>query len=362
MPRRRVYGRINPADDPEFAGPALSEGWTWQQVQPPPNTSFGLIPVWEATPPANSQMPSTFSTSAGPSVAGPSVPSLPDYSQIDDLIAQINATNQAAQHAANLGRIPGAAELEAQSSQNIAGLLNPPTQFAEIDVPSAAQAVASGTVGSPFAGVTGLNLTENERLRRQGLGQQYLSAAYARNPAAPIADPQALFQFLQQQGFQSGESARARAFQAEQAALDRALQAQLGFLNQRRPGTSSGGRGGPYLPTDYGRAPGAPATYRTNIPGASATGSGVGETFGIPASAIPDNWNDLSFEQQAQYAALINANPYYGLPDYVNPYSNEYEGHPTQFWQDFIDQNPLAPPAEPAPNLGFDYEFDDYYA
>jgi len=154
---------------------------------------------------------------------GGGAPALPDFSEIGNLIGQINATNQAAQHAANAGRIPGASQLEQLSSNSIAGLLNPPTQIGEIDTGAAARALGSGTSGSPFAGHMGIVLNENERIRRQGIGQQFLTSALARNPAAPIADPQQLLQFIQQQRFQADQAARNRDFEGQQNALNRAM-------------------------------------------------------------------------------------------------------------------------------------------
>lgn len=265
--------------------------------------------------------PSTSASTTGTVASG--VPELPDYSQVDDLIAQINAANQAAQHQANLGRIPGAEALEAQSSQNIADLLNPPSQFGEIDVPAASAAVTSGTVGSPFAGITGLNLSETERIRRQALGQQQLTGAYARNPAAPIANPEALLTLLQQQAFAGQQNEAQRTLQRYLASVEQQTALAVASLRNAYGGATGGGGGrGPSLPTDYRRPTGAPPSYRTNIPGVppSASGAGTGEAFGIPTSAVPENFGDLTFEQRAEYAAAINANPYYGLPDYENPY------------------------------------------
>ena len=282
----------------------------------------GGLAVWQLNPAASP--PSVPGTPGTITASGSGVPSLPDYSHIEALIQQINATNQQAQHAANAGRIPGAPQLETQRSQNIADLLNPPEQYAEIDVPSAARAVASGTVGSPFAGVTGLELTRRQRQADMTLGSNMLNQAYAANPAAGIADPMSLVHLLQQEGFQSGESERDRRFRAEQAALDRALQAQLGIL--RTPGYRGGGGYGPSLPTDYGRggSASAPATFRAGIPSAPSAGTGPGSGFLIPTGAIPDNWADLNAAQQSEYAGLIGANPYYNMPDVLNPYANEY--------------------------------------
>jgi hypothetical protein len=280
------------------------------------------LPQYELTPIPGYQ--AAGAPSGGTATGNSGTPSLPDYSQIDDIIQQINATNQQAQQSALGARIPGGPALEAQSSQDIAGLLNPPTQFGEIDVPAAAAGVASGTVGSPFAGITGINLSETERLRRIGMGQQYLSAALARNPAAPIADPQALFQFLQQQAQAATQAQTQREFEAAQNAAQRALQAYLGQLSAARQyGGGGGGRPStaPRLPTQYTR-PGAPMS-QTNIPALpdySAAGPPSATTYPPFTFTPPENWEDLTGIQQSQYGQALEANPYYGLPDEANPY------------------------------------------
>lgn len=263
---------------------------------------------------------------AGSSPAG--VPALPDYSEIGDLIAEINAGNQAAQHSANLGRIPGAGALEAASSAGIMDLFDPNPEFAEIDVGGAARGVASGTVGSPFAGVTSLNLNENERLRRFGLGQQFLSGAYGRNPAAPIADAMGLVSLLQNQRFQAGETAADRALRRELARREQETALAIAAMRgSGRYGTDGGGYYGPRLPTSYGRPAAAPAaTFRAGIPDETDfSGFGTGELLSMPAGYAPENWADLPFDLQADYAAALQANPYYNTPDQYNPYAAEYD-------------------------------------
>jgi len=213
--------------------------------------------VWEATP---TQAGTSPAAGAAPSTAGGGAPALPDFSEISNLIGQINATNQSAQHAANAGRIPGASQLEQLSSNSIANLLNPPRQLGEMDTGAAAAVLGSGTSGSPFGGHMGVLLNENERIRRQGIGQQFLTSALARNPAAPIADPQQLLQFIQQQRFQADQAARNRDFEGQQNALNRALQAQVALMNQNRAGH------GPSLPTSYGRPRAGGGPFSANIP------------------------------------------------------------------------------------------------
>ena len=280
------------------------------------------------------------------SVPGTGAPSLPDYGNIENIIQQINATNQQAQTSALNNRIPLASELQQQSSQNIAALLNPPKQFGELDVPTGAAAVASGTVGSPFAGLMGINLTENERLRRMGLGEQFLTGALARNPAAPLADPQALVHLLQQQQYGAEQASQERALR------ERIANAQLAnaALQARNARSRGGGSYGPAIPTDYGR-PGsavvsAPGGVRPNIPPDIAPQPGVPQEFGTPNLGNLDNWYDLTGPQQQAFNTAFGQNPYFGLPDWQNPYSG--------------DEAPAAP--QPAlPTLGYNVNPNDYW-
>lgn len=253
--------------------------------------------------------------------AGTNAPSLPDYGNIEQIIQQINATNQQAQTAALNSRIPMAPELQQQSSQNIAALLNPPTVFGELDVPAAAAGIASGTYGSPFAGMQGIRLTENERIRRMGLGEQMLTGALARNPAAPIADPQSLVHLLQQQQYGAEQAAQERALRER---IANAQMANAALQRMRGGGYSSGGGGGgsaPRLPTDYTRPPAS--TYRSNIPALTSTGSTTISELGVPNIGRLDNWMDLTGPQQLEFNAAFGQNPYFGLPDWQNPYSGD---------------------------------------
>lgn len=321
MPNRRAYG--------SHGAPPSVPGFTWNPVEGTMGSQYQL-PQYELTPIPGYQPPgsSPIGETSGTSNVGAGVPELPDYSQVGNLIAQINAQNQQAQHAANLGRIPGAEALENQSSEAIANLFDPSVDLPSVNMDAAAAAVGSGTVGSPFAGVTGLRRRDDEITRRQTLAQQMLSSAYGRNPAAPIGDPQALLTLLQQQGFQAGQSAAQRALQDQLSRWEQ--QTALAIAALRGAGshaTGGGGYYGPRIPTDYGRGAAAvPATFRARIPELtdySSSGSGTG--YLIQSDAIPDNWANLTPGQQAEYAGLIAANPYYNTPDQYNPYANEYD-------------------------------------
>ena len=280
-----------------------------------------------------------------PVVPGSNAPTLPDYGNIEDIIGQINATNQQAQTSALNNRIPMASELQQQSSQNIAALLNPPTQFGELDVPAASAGVASGTVGSPFAGMTGIRLTENERLRRMGLGEQFLSGALARNPIAPIADPQSLLHLLQQQQFGAEQAAQERALRER---IANAQMANAALLARNRGYSSGGGGGGgtaPRLPTDYTRPMAAGGT-RPNIPPYNPGPGMLPQLVGEPNIGNLDNWYDLTSAQQQAFNTGFGQNPYFGLPDWQNPYSGD---------------EPPAAPAPPLPTLGFNADAEDFW-
>lgn len=286
---------------------------------------------------------------AAPTVApgaGTNAPSLPDYGNIEQIIQQINATNQEAQTAALNSRIPMAPELQQQSSQNIAALLNPPTVFGELDVPAAAAGIASGTYGSPFAGMTGIRLTENERIRRMGLGEQMLTGALARNPAAPIADPQSLVHLLQQQQYGAEQAAQERALRER---IANAQMANAALQRMRGGGYSSGGGGGgsgPRLPTDYNR-PNSGGGTRPTIPPSTPPRPGVPDEFGVPNIGNLDNWYDLTMDQQRAFNQAFGQNPYFGLPDWQNPYSGDIEP---------------AAPLPPLPNLvNYNADVEDFY-
>jgi len=264
-------------------------------------------------------------------------PVLPDYSQISNIIAQINAQNQQAQQASNAGRIPFAPQLEQQSSQFISNLYNdanraPGEMFANISTNAAEAAVAGGYAGSPFAGVSGLRLNEEERLRRGGLAQGYTSAALARNPGFTPADPQSLVQMLSQQMYGAGQN------QMERDLRERIANAQMAnaaLQNRRNINAYNNRSYGPSLPTDYGR-PGmgtiAAAGSQTNIPEDPNRFGPYQLPKVSPNIGGLENWMDLNRWQQDDYNRLLSQNPYFGMPDYMNPYSGDEMGPGTPGW------------------------------
>lgn len=105
-----------------------------------------------------------------------------------------NAANIAAQQAANAARIPGAAGMESQSSQNIANALAgklPADVIGQLQRNAAERGLASGLAGSQAGDAAYMRALGLNSLGLQNQGQQWLNAAYARNPGAPLVDPTA---------------------------------------------------------------------------------------------------------------------------------------------------------------------------
>ena len=117
----------------------------------------------------------------------------PDLTSLTNLVNQLNLQGQ---QTANLGRIPGEAGLEAQSSGNIASLLGgniPQDVVTQLQQQAAERGVAMGSPGSDASNSALLRSLGLTSLDLQGLGQQQFSAATARNPVAPIFDPSKMF-------------------------------------------------------------------------------------------------------------------------------------------------------------------------
>ena len=124
----------------------------------------------------------TIAGEGGAGAGSGSYVGLGDYPRLSQML-------QAQQQMANLGRIPGAVGLEAQSSADIASLLNPPALFPDTSRIAAETAAGRGVAGSGAGYSTAVRMTDEERLKRMALGQQMLGQAYGRNPAAPPIDP-----------------------------------------------------------------------------------------------------------------------------------------------------------------------------
>lgn len=347
-------------------------GFTWELV-PGTAGSRWQLPQYELTPipgqaGAAGSGGSTPSTTTG-NTQFPTIPEfgLPDIAQITQAINQMtgDAFNAEADN-----RIPGQAELEAQSSAGIQQLLSPAEYFPGTSRTAAEEASGRGIPGSGAADSTWVRRTREEQLREMGLGQQFFNAAIARNPIAPQFDPSGLANYLAQLPGQRAQllTQQQQFAQSQQQQRDLAIAqmenayrlAQLQALRGGEALRGGGGGGGGY------RGSGAGATTSTTTGGGTTPrprpnpnppnpDSGSWTAFNIPVEAVPENWNQLTYEQQAQYAAMIHANPYFGLPDYVNPYSNEYEGWVPPEPQAGGGGGPI-PVGPDAPNIGFNGE------
>lgn len=127
----------------------------------------------------------------------PDVPTLPNVKagQMPDNLASVTSTvnslNIAGQQAANNARVPGAANLEQQSSNVIGSLLKgqiPSDVLYTLGEGAAERGVGRGFPGSPnemASYLRGLGLTSLDMIKQ---GQDYLTQADARNPGAKTLD------------------------------------------------------------------------------------------------------------------------------------------------------------------------------
>lgn len=155
---------------------------------------------------------------------------------ISDLV---NSINRSAQTAANQARIPGATGLEAKSSANIGEELagQVPADVTNLLAQQAAErGFGGGTPGGPNTNAAYLRLLGLTSIGQEKSGQQDLTGAYARNPAAPLFDPttQILTPF---QGAQLNLGYQTEADRAAEA--NRALD-----ISAARGGGGGGGGGG----------------------------------------------------------------------------------------------------------------------
>lgn len=134
--------------------------------------------------------PNTDATSGA---ASANINALPDIAQITQLI---NSINQTAQQASNAGRIPGGRGLESISSGNIGQALQGQIPQDVINLIGQQAAERGAATGSPMgAGSNAAFLRSLGRtsLDLMGQGQNWLSAANARNPGAPLFDSSSMF-------------------------------------------------------------------------------------------------------------------------------------------------------------------------
>lgn len=253
------------------------------------------VPVGATTPPPGQGSPTVI----------PDVPTTTPITQTPDdeitrLTNLVNQLNQQAQTAANQARIPGAAGLEQQSSnmigQELSGQLPQDVQN-QLAQYAAERGISTGN--SNLLQQLGLN-----SLQAQQQGQQNLTAAYARNPAAPIYDPsQLILTPAQQAQLQNQQS---------QTALNwwQALNPNYGRLvNGSGSGGGSGGGGG--------------TTYSG---GGTPTSTGDPFSSNLAASATPTNTTTSDWFSKL-LSQLANSNPISGNTIGAGPVSQGTVGN-----------------------------------
>lgn len=248
---------------------------------------------------------------------------------ISDITNLINSLDRRAQSQALSARIPGAPGLEEQSSANIGSELRgqlPADVIRQLQQQAAEGGVGRGTSGAPAneaaylraLGLTSLDLT--------GRGQQELSAAYARNPAAPIFDPASLL-ITPYQGAELGLQTGQLGLQ-QQEAQNRAM---LEAAQLARSGGGGGGGGG----TRYLPAPAAQDTGGGPMVGLSPYAT-MGPTLSDIMGAVSDPYTNWGSWYSSLPAGTGDTGSYYSstpFPDQTAPPDSQvytdYQQSPT---------------------------------
>lgn len=234
------------------------------------------------------------STGSATGVGGYSPGAAPNLGSLTQMINQLNLQGQ---QAANAGRIPGEQGLETQSSgmigQELAGQL-PQDVITQLQQQAAERGIATGSPGSDNSNAAYLRALGLTSLQEQQQGQQNLTAAEARNPAARVFDPTSQLLTPAQAGQLNNENAMLQ--------LDwyKALTGQGG-------GRGSGGGGQPT--TQDSGTTGLPSWFPTaggtTSPIAGPTGGGVTQDPNYPGTSVPGLTNLTNI--------LGTADPGYGL-------------------------------------------------
>jgi len=188
------------------------------------------------------------------------------------LTGQINALNRQGQAAALGSRIPNATGLEAESSANIGSELAgnlPADVIRNLQQAAAERGVAVGSPGSPNSSAAYLRALGLSSLDLSNMGQQNLSSALARNPAAPLFDPSQLL-ITPYQGATLGATQTQLGLR-EQELRDQLIQDRANLARQSALGGPRGG-GAAEDPGAYARQPFA-SDLQTTFVGASPTAS-----------------------------------------------------------------------------------------
>lgn len=128
--------------------------------------------------------------------ANPVQQNVNDLGQIAQLTQMVNSINQAAQQSANAARIPGGRGLENLSSANIGNALAgqvDPSVLAQLGQRAAERGVATGSPTGPGSNAAYLRALGLTTMDLMNTGQNWLTQATNRNPAAPLFDPSSMF-------------------------------------------------------------------------------------------------------------------------------------------------------------------------
>lgn len=276
----------------------------------------------------------------------PGLPGLPAAATTGDALntaEQINAYNLTAQQRANSSRIPGAAGLEAQSSkmigQELAGEV-PSDVLNQLGTRAAERGVSIGSPGSSNATAAYLRALGLTSIDQQQRGQQNLTGAYARNPAAPLFDvgsqlitPYQSQQIALQARGQELSRAQAQAqLEMEAAQMSARNRAQASALNGGGGGgygggSGGGGGGGPRSPIDQSNP------FPTLTGSAPYSGPTAGDIFG-------------------DYGGYGGATPYYN----TIASANQDSGQGYSYFGPDMGEDPYS--LDDAYN---NYDYSDYY-
>lgn len=210
---------------------------------------------------------------------------------LTQLTEYINRLNRQGQQAALRARIPRAQALETQSSANIASSLAgrlPPDVIRLMQQQAAERGVAGGIPGSDNESAAYLRALGLSSLDLQERGQRDLSAAYARNPAAPLFDPatQLLTPYQSQQLALEEQRLNLEA----QAEADRTALGYAGLASR-----GGGGGGGAYGYNNPISSVGD-GGFGGEYVGRSTAGGGVtGALLGSPNYGQRNWWSDIGY-------------------------------------------------------------------
>jgi len=164
-----------------------------------------------------------------------------DFQTLTDIT---NSLDQANQQKANAGRIPGSPALEQSSSANIGSALRGEVPSDVMNVLAQGAAERGVGTGSPMGPATNTDYLKALGLTSTGMmntGQQWLSAADARNPAAQVTPSAGIYQTIEQQKMEQQRLAQ----QMKIAEMNNATQRAIASMR----GSSGGGGGGVSTPS-----------------------------------------------------------------------------------------------------------------